>query len=282
MRPGSTLPARVLPTLPCCAPPAPAGARHKRRPLCQQHDAGAGYARPRAAHLPHEVGARLPSFALSFWGSSLGAVRVASSLQAPPPTLKRMRTHPRVRPPPPPPGRPRRRTAEQLPGAFHPPPTLSLTCACATPPPPPPPPPHTHTPRRQVVPLDGGPVPRRLQPSQRGAARPGARNKRGGDAARRPRHLDTHQGAPRRCASSRPPSHRVAWPAAGPVSTPVPPGRAAVPPDCPAPSLQALYRLTEESRATIRGCTEDMCRISWLPRGSEGAGEDDLLPSQRD
>ena len=34
----------------------------------------------------------------------------------------------------------------------------------------------------------------------------------------------------------------------------------------PPPVLQALYRLSPESREIIKGCTEDMCRTSWLPR----------------
>ena len=33
------------------------------------------------------------------------------------------------------------------------------------------------------------------------------------------------------------------------------------------PAPQALYRLSAESREVIKGCTDDMCRTSWLPRG---------------
>jgi hypothetical protein len=30
---------------------------------------------------------------------------------------------------------------------------------------------------------------------------------------------------------------------------------------------QALYRLSDASRELIKGCTEEMCRTSWMPRG---------------
>lgn len=43
-----------------------------------------------------------------------------------------------------------------------------------------------------------------------------------------------------------------------PIRTPLPPA--------PRP-LQALYRLSDASRAMLQGCTEEMCKTSWNPRG---------------
>ena len=46
---------------------------------------------------------------------------------------------------------------------------------------------------------------------------------------------------------------------------------------------QALYRLSDESRHIIKGCTEDMCRTSWAPREINPLDPADslLLPEQQ-
>lgn len=36
---------------------------------------------------------------------------------------------------------------------------------------------------------------------------------------------------------------------------------------CRTAPLQALYRLTDESREHLVGCSADMCRTSWLLQG---------------
>eukprot|EP00887_Chlorella_sp_A99_P004932 scaffold4.g4932.t1 len=40
---------------------------------------------------------------------------------------------------------------------------------------------------------------------------------------------------------------------------------------------KALYRLTPESREVVKGCTEEMCCTSWVPRGVEDLGDASYL-----
>lgn len=43
-----------------------------------------------------------------------------------------------------------------------------------------------------------------------------------------------------------------------------------LPPSGPHRPAQALYRLSEASRAHLRGCTDAMCSTTWYPQGMRG------------
>lgn len=55
--------------------------------------------------------------------------------------------------------------------------------------------------------------------------------------------------------------------AAGAPALCLPPCTPAIPLPLPPCHRQALYRLSESSRAAIPGITEDMCATTWTPRG---------------
>jgi len=46
--------------------------------------------------------------------------------------------------------------------------------------------------------------------------------------------------------------------------------------------LQALYRLIEDSRLALTGCTDEMCSTSWHPRGLHWQSPADSVPSDDD